>query len=193
MHKVTIELPDTVMIRNIDGAAFNIETAKLTAAVIAGAFVTGTKVIFTNCYNGGGRDATDAERKAAVEKKRDAWYRGDLNIVERGESQYTAMKDAFIDEFRAANGNCTIKAAEGFIRDTIAEALGKDAKATFSNYLDCVAQQVVSTGAFESIGEAREALEAHYTKLADDAAKSRAKVSAKLVAPKLDLASFKRK
>src|SRR3982750_762423 len=91
MVKVTIELPSSIFIRNIDGEAFNVDCTALAKhpAVIAAAFQTGTKVLFTNVYNGGGKDATPAERKAAVEKKRDAWYRGEVNVTERGESQYT--------------------------------------------------------------------------------------------------------
>lgn len=186
---VTIELPERIFIRNIGGKAFNLETAKLSPAIIAGGFEVGAKTMFTNVFNGGGKDATEAERLAAITKKRDAWERGELNVVERGENQFTAMREAWTDEFRAATG-ASLKQADKFLADKVKDALGKDAKATFGNYLDITAAELVKAGQFENAADARDALEAHYGELAEEAAAKRAKVSAKLEAPEIDLSKF---
>lgn len=186
-----IELPDRVLVRTVAGEAVYWDISKLPLAVLAEVCRVGGLTILTNAYNGGGGNATEAERLAAMKKKLDAWERGEFRVVERGESAFTGMRESFIDEFRAANG-ASLKQAEAFIADKVHAAMGKDSKATFSNYLDVTAAELVKSGEFESAADAREALEGHYAKLADDAAKARAKASAKLEAPKLDLSAFKK-
>lgn len=191
MLKRSIELTPRIMLRTVAGNAIYLDVDKLPDPIIAKVFEAGAKVILTNAFNGGGKDATEAERLAAMQKKMDAWSRGEFAVVERGESAFTGMREAWLDEFREATG-ATIKQADAFLADKVHSALGKDAKATFSNYLDVTAKELVKAGQFESDADAREALEAHYAKLANDAAERRAKAKAKLEAPKLDLSAFKK-
>lgn len=187
---ISLNVPEKIMLRTVGGEAFY-ATADQFTPVAEAILVTGIKTILTNVWNGGGKDATEAERKAQVEKKLAAWAAGNFNIVERSESYLTAMKEAWIDEFRAANG-CSVKDAEAYLKAIVVEAFGKDAKGTFGNYLDATATGLVKNGDFENVADAREALDAHYAKLADEAAKKAAKMNAKLVAPKLDLSAFKK-
>lgn len=187
----SITLASRLFVRNVDGKPVNLDVDKLSDPIIAKVFEVGAKTILTNVYNGGGKDATEAEKTAALLKKLDAWYRGEFAIVERGESAFTAMREAWLDEFRAATG-ATIKQADEFLRGKVTEALGKDAKATFSAFLDVTANEYVKAGQFENAGDARDALEAHYCKLAADAAKKRDEAKAKLVMPTLDLSAFKK-
>lgn len=191
MAKFSIELADRIFIRNVDGKAVNWDVASMPESVIAKITEVGAKTILTNAYNGGGAKATDAEKLAAMQKKMDSWARGEFNVVERGESAFTGMREAWTDEFRAATG-ASLKQADTFLADKVKGALGKDAKASFTNYLDVTAAELVKAKEFDNALDAREALEAHYAKLADDAAKARAKASAKLEAPKLDLSAFKK-
>lgn len=191
MSKFAIELPDRIFLRNVDGKAISWDTTSVPEAVMAKIAEVGAKTVLTNAYNGGGANATTSERLAALQKKMDSWARGEFNVVERGESAYTGMKEAAIDHFREAT-NASQKQAEDYFRGLVVEAFGKDAKATFSNVLDAMAQQRVKDGEFDNAADAREAIEAFYAKLADDAAKKRAKAADKLVAPKLDLSAFKK-
>lgn len=191
MAKFVIEMPDRITVRTVNGAPVYWEVAKMPESVMADIARVGGLTVLTNAFNGGGANATEAERLAAMQKKLDAWERGEFRVVERGESAFTGMREAWLDEFRAATG-ASLKQAETFLRDKVTAALGKDAKATFSNYLDVTAAELVKANEFESAADAREALEAHYAKLADDAAKARAKAGAKIEAPKLDLSAFKK-
>lgn len=189
--EVTLTLPKRVVLGSVDGKPVYWDLEATVPLIGAKLVEVGGRTVLTNAYNGGGSKATDAEKVAARQKKLDAWARGEFNVVERGETAFTGMREAFLDEFREATG-ASQKQAEAFIADAVHNALGKDAKATFSNYLDVRAAELVKAGEFESAGDAREALESHYAKLADDAAKARAKTAAKLEAPKLDLSAFKK-
>lgn len=191
MSKFSIELPNRIFLRNVDGKAIYWDTENVPEAVMAKIAEVGAKTVLTNAYNGGGAKASDAERLAALQKKMDSWARGEFNVVERGESAYTGMKEAAIDHYRAQT-NASQKQAEDAFRALVVEAFGKDAKATFGNVLDAMAQLRVKDGEFDNAADAREAIEAFYAKLADDAAKAREKSSKKLVAPKLDLSAFKK-
>lgn len=190
MTKVEIELPATILIRTIDGEAFNIETSKVPANVVAAAFVTGTKVLFTNVYNGGGKDASPAERKAAVEKKRDAWYRGEVNVTERGESQYSAFREVFIADCIAAG--MTTKAAEEAIKTKVAERLGKDTKATFANFIEATAIEYAEADKSLTRDDARTALESYYASESDRRAKEREAAGSKVKLPTIDLSAFRK-
>lgn len=191
MAKFTIELPDRITVRTVGGSPVYWEVAKMPESVMADIARVGGLTVLTNAFNGGGSKATDAERLAAMQKKLDAWERGEFRVVERGETAFTGMREAWLDEFRAATG-ASLKQAESFLADKVHATLGKDSKATFSNYLDVTAAELVKAGEFDNAADAREALEAHYAKLADDAAKARAKAGAKIEAPKIDLSAFKK-
>lgn len=192
MFKVEIELPETVFMRNVGGKAINLPLAEIAKhpKVIADLVVGGAKIISTNTFNGGGKETAEPVRLAQMQKRWDAWLRGEYVMVERGETAFTGMREAFIAECVAAG--MTTGDAEKLIKAKVAERLPEGTKATFGNYLDASALEYVEAEQFETAADAREALEGHYAKLADEAAKRRAKVSAKLVAPTIDLSAFKK-
>lgn len=190
-HKVSIELPNEVFFRTVDGKAVNLDLTAIPANVIAALVVGGVKIISTNTFNSGGKDNPESERMAQVQKRWDAWARGEYVMVERGETQFTAMKEAFI-AFMVGEHNMTTGAVDKLIKAKVEERLPKDSKATFSNFLDACALEYVEAGQFDKAADARAALEAHWTAKADEAAKARAKASAKIDVPMIDLASFKK-
>jgi hypothetical protein len=191
-HTRSLSFPNRVFLRNVGGKPISLDVSALPDAIVERVFEVGAKTILTNVYNGGGKDASDAEKLAALQKKMDAWARGEFAVVERGESQFTAMREAWLDEFRAATG-ASIKQADEYLSAKVKDALGKDAKATFSHFLDVTANEYVAAKQFDNAADAREALEAHYAKLADDAAKQRDEAAKKLKAiPALDLSAFKK-
>lgn len=186
--EVTITLPETIFLRNHEGQALHV-TAEQMAPVIDKLISVGAKTILTNVYNGGGEKATPAERLAAVQKKLDAWSKGEFNVVERGESQYTAMREVFVADMVAA-GHTTAAAAEA-IKAKVAERLGKDTKATFANFIEASAIEYAEAGDMTR-DEARTALENYYASEADRREKERAKAGTKVELPKIDLAKFKK-
>lgn len=191
-HARSINLPNSLFLRNVDGKAVNLPMQSLPDSVIEKIVEVGAKTVLTNVYNGGGKDASKAEKLAALTKKIDAWKRGEFNVVERGESQFTAMREAWMDEIRAAT-KMTIKQADEYLSAKVKEALGKDTKATFTAFLDVTAAEYVAAKQFDNVTDAREALEAHYAKLADDAAKARDEAAkVKVEVPALDLSAFKK-
>jgi hypothetical protein len=139
MAKHTINLPDRTLIRNVNGEGFYIDWAKVPAAVIAQAVEGGAKIIFTNAYNGGGKDTPDADRLRNMERRRAAWERGEYALTNSGprESIIGEMREAFIAK-QVSLGK-TVKQAEESIRATVTAAFGKDEKATFPRFLDAVA------------------------------------------------------
>lgn len=189
MPTFNIELTDRIFLRNHNGKAVYAEPAKF-EAVLSKVCEVGIKTILTNVWNGGGANATDAEREAALNKKLDAWARGEFTVVERGESSYTPMRDAFIADCMAVG--MTQAAAEAAIKEAVTERLGKDAKATFANYLQATALALVEAGEFDDADTARETLEAAYADKAQKRAEAAAKVAAKVKVPTLDLSAFKK-
>lgn len=189
MGKHTIELPTSIFLRNHQGKALNVTEAQM-APVLLKLVEVGAKTILTNVWNGGGKDATDSERLAALMKKLDAWSRGEFNVVERGESQYSAFREVYVADCIAAG--FTTKQAEQAIQQKVAERLGKDAKATFANFIEASAIEYADGDQDLTRDTARELLESYYAKEADRRATERAKASAKIELPKLDLASFKK-
>lgn len=188
MAKHTINLPASIFLRNHQGKALNVTEAQL-APVLDKLAIVGAKTILTNVWNGGGKDATDAERLAALMKKLDAWSRGEFNVVERGESQYSAFREVYVADCVAAG--FTTKQADEAIKAKVAERLGKDTKATFANFIEASAIEYAEAGDMTR-DEAREALEGYYAKESDRRATERAKASAKIELPKIDLAAFKK-
>jgi len=169
---------------------FAVVWADVPDEVIVKVLEAGAKVILTNAWNGGGKDASDDDRLAAIDKKLDAWKRGEFNVVERGESFFTAWKEVYLSDCIAAG--MTTKAAEANVKDKVTERLGKDAKATFDNFLTATALEYVEAGEADSKEEARAALESYYGGEAQKRAEAAAKMSAKVKAPKIDLAAFKK-
>jgi hypothetical protein len=188
MGKHTVELPATIFLRNHEGKALVATEAQL-APVLSKLVEVGAKTILTNVWNGGGKDATDAERLAALLKKLDAWAKGEFNVVERGESQYTAFREVYVADCIAAG--FTTKQAEDALKAKVLDKLGKDTKATFANFIEASAIEYAEGGEM-SRDDARTALEGYYAKEADRRAKERESASAKIELPKLDLAAFKK-
>lgn len=188
-NEVTITLPASIFLRNHDGAALNV-TAEQLIPVAAKLLEVGAKTILTNVWNGGGANATDPERLAALQKKLDAWSRGEFNVVERGESQYTAMREVFVADMVAAGH--TTRAADEAIKAKVAERLGKDTKATFANFIEASAIEYAEADDGMTRDEAREALLSYYASEADRREKERAKAGTKVELPKIDLAKFKK-
>jgi hypothetical protein len=188
MPKFTIDLPESTFIRNIDGKAFNLVWGDV-ATVLAQIAVTGAKVLLTNVYNGGGKTATDAERFAALQKKIDSWKRGEFNVVERGESQYSSFREVYMTDCIVAG--MTSKAAEAALKAKVEEVMGKDTKATFANYIEATAIETAKAGDMTR-DEAREALEAYYVAESDRRAKDAAKAELKIKPPVIDLAAFRK-
>jgi hypothetical protein len=190
MFKVAIELPESVFIRNVGGKAVACPLKDIPANVIADLVVGGVKIISTNAFNSGGKDTPEATRLAQMQKRWDAWLRGEYVMVERGETQHTGMKEIFIADCVAAG--MTTGEADKLIKAKVAERLPAESKATFANFLDATALEYVEAGEFETASEAREALEAHYAAKVEEQAKARAKASAKVVMPTIDLSAFKK-
>lgn len=200
MLKLTIELPETATLFNVEGGeSFKIDFAKLVASGKAesffggasGAIVRALRIPAQNAYNSGGKDATKAERAAKARKRIESWEAGEWAIVERGESEYSAMREVWIDDYRART-NATQKEAESLIRAKVEERLGKDSKATFSNFLDASALELVEAKAAKDTHAARAMLESHLSGLVAERDKARAKAESKVVVPAFDLASFKK-
>lgn len=193
MTKFTIELPASIFIRTHAGKALNVVPAEV-EKVLGKVAEIGMKTILTNVWNGGGKDATDAERLAAFLKKLDSWKRGEFNVVERGESQYTAFREVFVADCIAAG--MTTKGAEDAIKAKVSERLGKDAKATFANFIESTAIEYMeaSKGSDDVMtrDEARERLEAYYAHESDRRAKEREAAGKKIKLPVIDLASFRK-
>lgn len=185
-NEYTITLSDGILIRSHAGEAIRWNPSE-TPDILSQLALVGAKTILTNVWNGGGKDATDAERLAALTKKLDAWKRGEFNVTERGESQFTAMREVYIADCVAAG--LTTKQAETALRDKVAAFMGADTKATFANFLEASAIEAAKAGDM-SRDEAREALESYYAAEADKREKERAKAGAKIEAPKIDLAAF---
>ena len=194
MVEVTFEVPEQFNLRTYNGEPLYVESAKHLVPVARKLFEVGMRTILTNVWNGGGAAATDAERYAQVMKKLDAWSKGEFNVTERGESQYTAWREVFIADCVAAS--MTVKAAEEAIRAKVTERLGKDSKATFANFIEATALEYVEaskdTAEPMTRDEALEALERYYAAESDRRAKEAAKAGDKVKLPTIDLAAFKK-
>jgi hypothetical protein len=200
MVKVTIELPNEARMfngddhKNMKPLAFGKMDSEVLSKFLSGqdgAIIKALRVVAMNAYNSGGKDATPAVKTAQYEKRLASWEGGDWAIVERGESQYTAMREVWIDDYRART-NATVKETESFIRDRVETRLGKDTKATFSAFLDATALDMVDAKQFPDTATARDAIEAHLTGLVESRDAERAKAVKKVAMPAFDLAAFKK-
>lgn len=187
-----ITLPASTFIRTVtvDGkaTAFSVVWNDVSDEVKAKILEAGAKVILTNAYNGGGKDASEAEKTAAMIKKLDAWKRGEFIVIERGESFYTAWKQVYLADCVAAG--LAVSAAEANIKAKVEERLGKGTKATFAAYLEATALEYVEAKAAPDKDAALAALEAYYTAEAQKRAEAEAKAKAKVKAPTIDLSAF---
>lgn len=150
--KVEIELVSSVFVRNdAKGKAINLDLTKVPANVIADLVVSGATVILNNTYNGGGKEKAVADKEAALLKRLDSWYKGNFTIIERAENQYTAMREQYASEQAEKFGRSRAQ-VDKVIKDTVEKTLGKEASATFSNFLLAVATQK-----FEALDDAAKA------------------------------------
>ena len=191
MSKFTIDVPDRFNIRTVtrDGKAvpFHVVNKDIPDVVKAKVYEIGMRVLLTNVYNGGGKEATETERLASLDKKYDAWKRGEFNVTDRGEQVTSAWREVFIADCVAAG--LTTKAAELAIKAKVAELLPKDTKATFTNYIEACAIEASKSGDMTR-DDAREALESYYITEADRREKERAEAETKVEVPKIDLSKF---
>lgn len=187
----TITLPDRIRFSTRAGGDLaTLETAGLTDALVSIIAERGFRIIGMNTYNGGGKEASDAEKQAALEKKLAAWKRGEADVTDRGEAIFTVWKEEVFIPHCLENG-MTLKAANDLVKAKVTEHLGKGSKATFSNYIEATA--IESADQFDGDrSAAREAVEGWYDDQLATRRKAREKASAKVTAPKLDLSAFKK-
>lgn len=192
MSKFTITLPDSIAFSTrAGGKVASLDTTKLTDELVSVIAERGFRIIGMNAYNGGGSAASDAEKLANLEKKLAAWLRGEADVVERGDSYYTAWKDEVFVPMMLEQG-ATLKAADKLIKDKVHAAFGPDTAAKFSVYIEACALDEVAAGNFDDTTAAREAIEAFYDDQLATRRKAREKASAKIEAPKIDLSAFKK-
>lgn len=200
MPKLTLDLPTTVTVAlgKDTGSRLAVECKRLPAKVVEAILVAGIKVILTNAYNGGGKDAKQADKEAASRKKLDAWYRGEFNVVNRGDSMMTALREAYIDDVREKTG-ATAKQVEESIRAAVTAVFGEKEAATFGRFIDAMGTLIAREKAKgagdgpateEAIATEREAFEARYQTLADEAAKRRNESKNKIDLTGLAIADF---
>lgn len=192
MSKFTITLPDRIAFSTRAGGKIaTLETAKLSDALVSVIAERGFRIIGMNTYNGGGANASDAEKLAQLEKKIAAWLRGEPDVIERGDSYYTAWKDEVFIPMCLEQG-MTLADANRLIKAKVTERLGPDTAAKFSAYIEVCALDEVAAGNFDDTATAREAIEAFYDAQLTERRKAREKATAKIEAPKLDLSAFKK-
>lgn len=177
--KISIELPGATTIRTLaSGEQVKLQWDKLPAHVVAAICEGGAKIILTNAYNGGGKDKTEGEKEAQLQKRLDAWYRGEYVQVERGESQFTAMREQYYSERLEAAGQ-TRAQVDKQIKALVAQQFGEKEAATFSRFLDAVAKVKAKAAGTEASAE-REAIETALAKRTAEAAAKRAELASKI-------------
>lgn len=170
-------MSNTVEIRRSDKKLVaTVDKAKLGANVKEAILDAGIKVILLNTYNGKGKDATDTERQAALDKKLAAWYRGEFNVVERGDSFKSLMREAFYAA-EAERLGLSIAAVEkrynALIEATLPKVDGKPAAKSVDNLFLAVATKVAEAKKAD-VADVQKALEAKYSAAAEALAKERA-------------------
>lgn len=191
MAKFTFELPEKIMLRTVNGKAEYLETDKLTNEVVRDILVGGAKIIMNNTFNSGGKD--DVSKLAAMQKRRDAWYRGEFVLSERGESAYTGMWNAYVDDMRAkyreAGGDVSEAKLAKDRAELVKAAFGEGTKNTVALFFKALAGTIAKASDGDE-GEVLEALEAKYLALAEEAAQKTAKAAAKVDVSMIDLTGF---
>lgn len=192
MSQFTITLPDSIAYSTkAGGKVAALDTRQLTDELVGIIATRGFRIIGMNTYNGGGKDASDAERLAQLEKKLAAWGRGEADVIERGDSYYTAWKDEVFVPMCLEQG-LSLKQADKLIKDKVHAAFGPDTPAKFSTYIESCAKDEVAAGNFDDTAAAREAIESFYDDQLTTRRKAREKSSAKITAPAIDLSAFKK-
>jgi hypothetical protein len=196
MPKLTLNLPTTttVALGKDTTDRLPIDWARVQPNVIEAILVAGAKVIITNAYNGGGKEAKQADKVAAATKKLDAWYRGEFNVAVRGDTMMTALREAYVDDVKAKTG-ATTKQVEESIRKAVSHVFGEKEAATFGRFIDAMGTLIArqkhgDKPTDEAVQAEREAFEARYQALADEAAKRRADASKTLDLTGLMLGDF---
>lgn len=146
MIKVSINVPASIFLRNVDGKPVHLDVAKLPASIVGKVFEAGAKVILTNAYNGGGAKSSDVEKLAQMQKRMDAWVKGEYAVTERGASQETIMREVYVARVMDAKG-CSAADVDKAIKATVAKVMGKDTAAKFSTFISCVAKVKFPTDA----------------------------------------------
>lgn len=188
--EVTFALPRYMTLSTKAGGPITkVDWSEMPGDLFAQVIPNALRTVLMNCYNGAGKDASDAEKLAILQKKLQAWRNGEANVRDRGESETAAWKEVYLSDCIAAG--LTAKAAEAALKAEVTERLGADTKATFANYIEAVA--IASTSKDVTRDQAREALEAYYTTEAAKRAEAAKKAGAKIEAPKIDLSAFLKK
>lgn len=180
MQNVTIQLPDTTTIRTVAGKPVVVKWADIPANVVAALVEGGAKIIGNNVWNGGGKDVQDADRMAALQKRLDAWKRGQYAIVERegGQQLLTVAFEAWRAALAADNG-VTEKAMDEHLSAMVEATFGKDAKRTADNKVNA-AMTALAKEAKTEVAAQREAWDAKWLPIAEAKLAEEAKASAKL-------------
>lgn len=189
MTAISINMPAATHLRNVGGKSVKLDWSKVPAGILPAILEVGAKTVLTNAFNGGGKGATEAEKLAAMEKKMAAWYRGEFNVVSRGESGMGALKEQYIDERRADTGASRAD-VERAIKATVASVFGRDESATFGKFLDAVAALKCRADDNLNAADVREELEAALAERAEKAAQARVWVRDKIDTSSIDLASL---
>lgn len=199
MFKVTIELPESVTVALGDtGKETKVDVKAIAQAhpdVIRFAVINGFMGALANVSRGkddDGKANSDAVWATMRQKRADVWMSGEwAGKGGGGERASAALKEAFVAE-RVAAGATTAQIDKA-IKAEVKEAFGDKEPATFARFLDALAIRLHKRdfGADaakhpEQVSEYRERIEAKYRKLAEDAAKARAKAKDALDLSSLD-------
>ena len=186
---VTLALASQLTIRTVgEGSAkrdIKLDMGKLSPEVMAKILEGGARIILTNVFNGGGKERSEVERVAQLEKKIDGWYRGEYTTVERGESQYTAMREQYKQERLDAAG-MTGAEVDKAIKATVAAVFGDKESATFPKFLLAVATQKFNAMPKEEVERHFPAISAHT--IADEIEAGLAKRTAEAAAKRAETA-----
>lgn len=159
-----------------------VDLAKLGENVTRAILESGIKVILLNTYNGKGKDASDDDRQAALDKKLAAWYRGEFNVVERGDSFRSIMREAFYAaeaERLGLSTSAVEKRYNKLIEDTLPKVDGKPAAKSVDNLFRAVATAVAKATKAD-VDETLAKLETKYSAAAEALAAERANVKEEL-------------
>lgn len=200
VKSITLDVRDAFPIRSFGQDTVYAPFASMPPALLVTLLYEGAQRILGD--GAGGSKKTDAEKIAGMNKRIDAWLAGNFTITDRGESATTAMREAYIVECLGnmsidPNDRAATRKAEKAINESIAatvtKVLGKDTKATFTNYLAAIATSMAKVEGSGTKDEILEALESKYEGLAAEAAKRLAD-SAKAIsipdAMTMDLSAF---
>lgn len=122
MTNVTLTLPASTVIKTLKDQTISVDWSQVPANVLEQVCVVGAKTMLINTWNGGGKDTTEAERIAAVQKKIDAWYRGEINVTTRGDAIETLMREAYRNELERHFGPMTDSAFRKVQEDALTAA-----------------------------------------------------------------------